>query len=139
MLEPCPATVGFATAVVRADLSSEGSARPSDLAQYVTKRLYPRFGVLFGDVGFDALLGRSLALAQRARPFLGEVGAGSGGTLMGLDACARDGSVDQDAAIAVVSRFLEVMIQLVGEDLTLRLLGEVGPGRMEVSQNDDAR
>ena len=85
MLEPCPAIVGFATAVVRADLSSEGSARPSDLAQYVTKRLYPRFGMLFGDVGFDALLGRSLALAQRARPFLGEVGAGSGGTLMGLD------------------------------------------------------
>lgn len=139
MLEPCSATVGFAAAVVRQDLASAGSSRPSDLTQYVMKRLYPRFSLLFGSAGFDALLGRSLALAQGVPPSLEEVGAGSAVTLVRVDACAHDGALDQDAAIAIVSRLLEVMIELVGEDLTLRILRDAGPRTMEAGTDDDGR
>jgi hypothetical protein len=139
MLEPCPATVRFAAAVVSADLASDDSARPSDLTQYVAKRLYPRFSMLVGCAGVDALLGRSLALAQRDRWFPGEAGVGADEMLVGLAASARDGALDQSAAIAIVSRFLEVMIQLVGEDLTLRLLRGAGPGGREVRLDDAAR
>lgn len=139
MLQPCPATARLAAAVVHAQLAIDGSARSRGPAPNVVKRLHTRFSKLFGTAGFDALLARSLALAQWDRPCLDELRASPGETLERLDACTSDGALDHDAAIAIVSRFLELMIQLVGEDLTLRLLREAGSATMEVMLNDGTR
>lgn len=128
MLEPCPVTVQLAAQVVGAERGPEGSIRPLQLAQHFMKRLYPRISRLVGAAGFDALMARSLALAQQDRPSLATVSAGPGGTLLGLDACVRSAAVDPEAALEIISRFLELMRQLVGDDLTLQLLHEAGRG-----------
>ncbi len=125
MLEPRPSVTRLAQAIARVELGLPGE-RGSAVAQRILSRLHQRLGRLVGSAGFDVLLGRSLVLARRVRPVLDGVTAGPDGKLEGLADLAREGA-ESDDALAVVSHFIELLVTLIGEDLAMRMLGDVWP------------
>jgi hypothetical protein len=117
--------------VVRAEFARSSDANDSDVAQRIIFRLHSGLGKLIGPVGFDVLLARSLVLAQRTHPVLAGITAGAGGTLAGLDEATRDAAALQEAAMAIVSHVIELLVVLIGEDLAMRLVRGVWPEAAE--------
>jgi len=93
-------------------------------------RLHLELGGLIGAAGFDVLVARSLVLASRGHPVLAGISAGSGGTLLGLEALG-DRAAAEEAAISIVAHFIELLSVLIGEDLALRLVRNVWPAAAE--------
>ncbi len=92
----------------------------------VTMQLHETLAKLVGASGFDVLLVRSLTLAKQSHPVLAGVGVGPGGALTGQsDDLTRDRHASAQAAVAVVAYFIELLVVLIGEDLTMRLLHDL--------------
>ena len=125
MTEPRPSVKRFVSAVVRAELTRGQGAQ--DLAERMTKRIHEELRKLIGPAGLDVLLARSVARAQPDHPILAGITAGAGGALLGLDASAHDAAALEEAAAAIVTHFIEILINLIGEDLAMRLLRDVWP------------
>ena len=128
----CDPRVRFArcvSAIVRAEVERGGDGH---VAQRITARLHEGLWKLFGPAGFDVLLARALVLARKDYRVLNGVAVGPAGTLQGLDHVACEGAVLEDVAVAIVSRFIELLSVLIGEDLTARLVRHVWP-RVEVN------
>jgi hypothetical protein len=117
------------SSIVRAELA-QGDARAADVAQRVLVRLHLELGGLIGAAGFDVLVARSLVLAGRVHSVLAQITAGSGGTVVGLEALG-DGAAADAAAISIVAHFIELLSVLVGEDLAMRLVRNVWPAAAE--------
>jgi hypothetical protein len=131
MIQPRPSVTRFVHAVVRAEIASGADADGSKACQRLLIKLSEELGTLIGQAGFDVLLVRSIGLAQRVHPALAGAIAGPGGSLAGLDnpSCER---VDLDeGSLAVVTHFVELLALLIGEDLTMRLVGDVWPAAEE--------
>jgi hypothetical protein len=124
MTEPKPSVVRFVSAILRAEQERGGEGHA---AQRVLLRLHEGLWKLIGRAGFDVLLARALVLAQKDHPVLVGVRAGPDGTLAGFDAAPRENDEFRAGATAIVSRFVELLVVLVGEDLAMRLLRDICP------------
>jgi hypothetical protein len=127
---PRPSVERFAKAVVHDEVARGGARTDLHVAQRIMVRLHQALGKLVGPAGFDVLLARALVLARRVHASLAGVAGGPGGTLTGLDdAASADGQ--EEAATAIVSHFIELLVTLIGEDLAMRLLGDLWPAANE--------
>lgn len=106
-------------------------------AERVAVKLRAHLSKRIGQEGFRTLLARALTLTTANFPHLSAVRVGEDGSLVGLRVATGaslqktpDNVTQQDAvegAVALVAHLLELLIILVGEDLTLRLLSIVSP------------
>jgi hypothetical protein len=132
MIEPRPSVTRFVMAVARAELAVGGGAHDFELAQRILVRLHQELGKLIGSAGFDVLLARSVVLARRVHPILSGITAGPGGTLVVGGGAARDDAASlREGAMAIVSCFIELLVNLIGEDLAMGLLRNVWPATAE--------
>jgi hypothetical protein len=131
MSEPRPSATRLANAIARAEVARGGGEHDFDVAQRIMMRIHQELGKLLGPAGVDVLLARSVVLARRAHPVLAGITAGPDGTLAGLDDAALDGVALQEGAMAIVSHFIELLVVLIGEDLAMRLVGDVWPAAVE--------
>lgn len=121
MIEPRSSVLRLATSLVEAELSRKASA------WHVTERLHARLARMVGTNGFDVLLARALVLAKKTHPALTSFVTAPGGKVDGLASAepVTDPAGLERAAVAVVANFVELLVVLIGEDLTMRLLREV--------------
>jgi hypothetical protein len=134
MNEPRPSVTRLVRAIVRAELG-RAAAADATVAARVMARLYEGLGRLIGEGGFDVLLARSVVLARRAHPALVGVTAGPRGTFVGLDVATPDSVALEDGMMAVLGRFIEILVVLIGEDLAMAVLVDMWPGAMEEKES----
>lgn len=131
MITPRPSVERFVKAVVGAELAPGGrggEGADTHVAERILQRLHHALGKLVGPAGFDVLLARAIVLARRAHPSVGAITAGPGGTLTGL---ASDDNRQEEVATAIVAQLIELLATLIGEDLAMRLIGDLWPGATE--------
>jgi hypothetical protein len=128
MNEPRPSVERFVKAVIRFELERGGEGH---VVQRVMLRFHDGLWKLIGPAGFDVLLARALVLARKDHPALVGVSAGLGGALSGLEAGPLADDALRAGATEIVSRFVELLAKLVGEELALRLVRDVWPGLKE--------
>ena len=81
-----------------------------------------------GADGFTALLRRALALARVEVPSLHGITEKADGSMEGLEELATDSpNLGSDAAVAITSHLLGLLVTLIGEPLTVRLVREAWP------------
>ena len=81
-----------------------------------------------GADGFTALLRRALALARAEVPALHGITEKADGSMEGLEKVAADArNVGIDAAVAITAHLLWLLVTLIGEPLTVRLVREAWP------------
>lgn len=87
---------------------------------------------LIGQVGVDSLTGRALHLAQREYPWLAdtrEPGQSDAPFAQAIASLQRqDPAVATEAAVVVFATFTGLLVTLIGEPLTGRLLRKAWPG-----------
>lgn len=126
MITPRPSVERFVKAVVGAELARGGEAAGTHVAQRILQQLHHALGKLVGPAGFDVLLARAIVLARRTHPSVDGIAAGPGGTLvMGL---TFDEDRQEEVATAIVAQLIELLATLIGEDLAMRLVGDMWPG-----------
>ena len=105
------------------------SDKKTPIAILVDDKLRPHLRTLMGNVGFRALLSRSLALASAEVPWLRAVRVKADGSLEGLD--EFDAPVPPTAlfegSVVLLAQLLGLLVAFIGENLTLRLVREVWP------------
>lgn len=99
-------------------------------AERVCDRLREELTGLIGAGGVEALIGRALAQAQRDFPQLNGVEARPDTCFTGLPEALNGTSAEEAeaATTAVIERFLDLLVSLVGEDLGLRPVRKLWPG-----------
>lgn len=127
MLEPRVSARRLAQAVARAQTALAGDERGPLVAQLILMRLHERLGKLIGPAGVDRLLARALVLVRRAHPAFAGITVGPGGKLEGLANLPRAGTGVHQGALAIVSHFIEILMNLIGEDLTVRVIRDLWP------------
>jgi hypothetical protein len=117
---------------------TRGNKSPSQktsLAFLVGEKLRPHLSTLMGNVGFNALLSRALALAKAEVPWLSTMHVKADGSLEVVDELG--GQVDPakifEGRVVLLAQLLGLLVAFIGEDLTLRLVREVWP---KLSLND---
>jgi hypothetical protein len=94
----------------------------------VLEKLRSSLSRIAGPDGFTALLRRALALARADVPALSAVQIGADGGLEGLEGLfAGANNAGADAAMAITTHLLGLLVTFVGEPLTLRLVREAWP------------
>jgi hypothetical protein len=126
--EPRPSIPLLVNCIFRHELQQGGEGR---VAQRIIKRLYQGLWKLLGPAGFDVLLARSLALARKSHQVLAGISVAAGGELQGLEDAALDPAALQDGSIAIVVRFIDLLVTLIGAELAMRLVRDVWPGLEE--------
>src|SRR5664279_3639772 len=93
------------------------------------------WATLMGNVGFRALLSRSLALTNAEVPWLRAVHVKADGSFEGLDELGAHVDLDEifEGRVVLLAQLLGLLVAFIGEDLTLRLVREVWP---KLSLND---
>jgi hypothetical protein len=92
----------------------------------VLEKLRSSLSRIAGPDGFTALLRRALALARADVPALRAVQVGADGGLEGLEGLFAD-NAGADAATAITTHLLGLLVTFVGNPLTLRLVSEAWP------------
>jgi hypothetical protein len=101
---------------------------PLHEAVRVLEKLRSSLSRFAGPDGYSALLGRALALARTDVPSLQTVKVGADGRLEGLEGLFTGAdNAGADATTAVITQLLRLLMQFVGEPLTLRLVREAWP------------
>src|SRR6266576_2609483 len=95
----------------------------------VSEKLRPHLATLMGNVGFHALLLRALALANPEVPWLRTVQVTADGSLEGFDEIERQVDADEifEGCVVLAAQLLGLLVVLIGEGLTLRLVREAWP------------
>lgn len=133
----------FARRVLLRQVGEEGLV-PEALAEAVERAfegLRRRLGKVVGGEGFRAMLARSLVLAKREFPWLESTQMSPNGTLVGLSAVSREHEIDEMEAggISLLAHLLTLLVTLIGEELTGRLLCDVWPDVPFFSSNVEAQ
>ncbi|HZL31528.1 MAG TPA: hypothetical protein VFC54_10785 [Pseudolabrys sp.] len=99
------------------------------MACLVIEKLRPQLATLMGNIGFRALLSRTLALANPEFPWLRAVQVKAEGSLEGLDELGTQVDPDDvfEGCAVLLAQMLGLLVAFIGEDLTLRLVREVWP------------
>lgn len=86
---------------------------------------------LVGQVGIDALAARALHLAQREYPWLGKTRNPEQveGRLIGVSVSLehQEPGLATEAAAAVLAQFTALLVTMIGEPLTVRLMRQAWP------------
>ena len=103
----------------------------------VCERLQVSLTRFAGADGFTSLLRRALALARVEIPSIQNIRVKADGSIEGLEAIAADSrdsgkSTDAgtEAAIAITTNLLALLVTFVGKRITLRLVREAWPGAL---------
>ena len=105
---------------------SSASGLPAAFSVY--GKLQPQMATLMGNTGFRSLLSRALALAGAKESCLNVLQIKSDGTFEGLDEFAQEDSEEiAEGGVVLVGQFLGLLVEFIGEGLTLRLVCEVWP------------
>jgi hypothetical protein len=93
-----------------------------------------------GPAGFASLLRRALALASADIESLKSIKVDDGGCLTGFAAVALDpAGGGPEAAVAVIARLLELLVNFIGEPLTLQLVRESWPSATSHGLSEESR
>jgi len=139
--DSCDAVGMTGATIIHADLASwllakevvgeQGVAGLLDAAERVCHKLALRLSRWVSAAGSQALMSRALHVARAEFPFLQGVGAGTvpEACFEGLRERAHDVEADEvrKGLSAVLVAQLDLLVAFIGEDLTLRLVGEVWP------------
>lgn len=108
---------------------TRGNKSKTPAACLVMDKLRPQLATLMGNIGFRALLSRTLALAIPEFPWLRAVHVKAEGSLEGLDELGAQVDPDQifEGCVVLLAQMLGLLVAFIGEDLTLRLVREVWP------------
>jgi len=130
MKEPTPKIRAFVKRLI-AHEAQQGKPSGSDMpgAFDVCEKLRPRMTTLMGTVGFQVLLSRALALASHGVPGLSVVQVKADGSLDGLKDLHAQNNPDEfiEGGVLLFAQLFGLMVLIIGEHLTLHLLGEVWP------------
>jgi hypothetical protein len=126
---PSPSIRELARRLLAVEAASQSAADPrTHEAVRVCEKLRVSLTRFAGADGFTALLRRALALARAEVPALQGVTEKADGSMAGLDELTADGlNVGNDAAVAITTQLLGLMVTFIGAPLTVRLVGEVWP------------
>lgn len=108
---------------------NKSSVRKTPAACLVIDKLRPRLATLMGNIGFRALLSRTLVLANTEFPWTRAVRVEPEGSLAGLDELGTQFDPDEiiEGCAVLLAQMLGLLVAFIGEDLTLRLVREVWP------------
>ena len=118
----------YAKNLIAYEMSQTVSSKPTSIAAFaVIEKLSPHFGALMGGAGFRALISRSLMLANAEVAWLRDLGVEKDGSFEGLKELEAKISPEEISAggIVVLAQLLGLLMALIGEDLTLRLLSNI--------------
>jgi len=106
---------------------SPGSARPP--AFLVSEKLGPQLATLMGRRGYHALLSRTLALSQKDVVWLSAVILAESGDMGIADDVLKKVDAQELVAgsAALVAELLGLLVAFIGDNLTLRLVGDIWP------------
>jgi hypothetical protein len=108
--------------------SARTSRSDAPAAELVNANLRLSLTRFAGTEGFASLLRRALTLTSANMPALQGAKVGAAGSVEGLDPIVtQDDVVWQEAAVAVTTRLLELLVTFIGEPLTRRLVREACP------------
>ncbi|MGD0814972.1 MAG: hypothetical protein ABSA83_15310 [Verrucomicrobiota bacterium] len=95
----------------------------------VCEKLHRPLAALMGNGGFRTLLSRSLVLATMEVPWLGAVRVKGDGSLEGTEDVPSQSGPDKglEGGVVLLAQLLGLLMALIGEVLTLRLVGELYP------------
>lgn len=118
----------FAERLITYEAKANSSSRakcPAALVVFEKLRLH--LTTFMGNVGFRALLARSLALASTEAPWLRALHVKADGSLEGMDELGSQVGPEQTAegSIALLTGFLGLLVTLIGENLTMRLVRQI--------------
>lgn len=99
------------------------------MAPLVVAELRPHMANLMGNVGFRALLSRSLVMARTEAPWLQAVRVKGDGTLEGFDELADQVGRDDffNGNMVLLAQLLGLLSTFIGEGLTMRMMRDVWP------------
>jgi hypothetical protein len=130
MLDPAtPEVRRFAQQLLAAEAAMGGtSAANGPVVLRVCEKLRRALVTLAGSAGFNSLLFRALALAQKQAPILLPVRVGADGILKGLEDIDRgphNHYVEADALL--LAEKIGLLVIFIGQGLTLRLTNDIWP------------
>ena len=128
MNEVTPKLRIFAERFIADVISRNASAKSRPTAAFaVIEKLAPHFGALMGAAGFRALLSRALVLAGAEVAWLGELHVKTDGSFEGLNELETQANPEEisKAGIVLLARLLELLVTLIGEELTLQLMNNI--------------
>lgn len=128
----------LARRLLAAEAASESAAGAGALvAVRASEKLRVSLTRFAGPDGFTALLRRALALARDDVPALRGIAERANGSLEGLEELAAEPpAVRNDAALAITTHLLGLLVTFIGEPLTGRLVREAWP---DVSSDNEHR
>jgi hypothetical protein len=129
--------------------ATDGSDSPEEVvaaAERTCIQLRAGLGRWIGAMGYRALLDRALILARAEHPALGSL-SGYGGDEAMITAAVRTHGAAEVAAgmVALVSRLVELLGRIIGEEMALRLVEQTGTPsggereRVRVSEREGPR
>ena len=128
MSTPSASTRAWARQLLAVEAANpSASDAPVDEAARVSEKLRISLTRFVGADGFTALLRRAVALARADVPSLQSVKVTADGRLEGAKELAADAGMDVEAAIAITEHVLELLVNFIGEPLTLRLMRDAWP------------
>jgi hypothetical protein len=109
--------------------ASPGMEGPAVAAEQACETLRLHLSKLVGQAGFHALMLRALTLTKAEFSWLEGVQADTEGSLKGLQEAAgrRDAAEATEGSAAVLAHLLGLLVRLIGEALTLRLVRDAWP------------
>lgn len=133
-----PAVRALARQLVELESGQDkGTGKASRSAVRACEKLREPLAQLMGVGGYYSLMSRALAIARAEHPSLATVRVLPDGALTGLE---NSGQV-QEAAVAIMSRLLGLLVVFIGEPLALGLVQENWPEArtIELQENEGGR
>lgn len=128
MNSAAPKPRSYAQRLIDGEISRSGPSKSdSTVAFGVIEKLRPHFSALMGSAGFRALLSRALVLARADVAWLRDLQVKVDGAFEGLCEIEVQAHPQEiaDGGMVLLDRLLGLLVNLIGEQLTLRLLSNV--------------
>lgn len=104
------------------------AANPGERASRVCAKINKMLTAFAGSMGCRSLLARSLTLAQVRDDLLAPVQVLENGTFSGLESITAESDARAEAACeTLLTQFLDLLVILIGEPLTLQLVRSAWP------------
>lgn len=107
--------------------SRTASVPPGQAATLVNESLRDSLTRFAGADGCAALLRRALALAGAELPTLQGAEVGADGRIEGIEQLTDMGIIQEEAAVAITAHMLDLLVTLIGESLTRKLVRQACP------------
>lgn len=123
-----PEILNLAMRLVAHEAAFESSEGTSGATARACERLKTPLSKLVGVVGFRSLLTRAVALARMEHADIEPVQVRADGSLESIGTAVADGQAGRgEANPAIVAHLLGLLVEFIGEPLTLRLVRDAWP------------